>query len=100
MERSWTLHRGDELLGAIELRAELCDFPWYGGRFTPAPAYAEYASLFADELRLLDAEEMDAWGRVLAQIEGPGLRLVPEGGGPAEINPVLHIDGTVATWRS
>lgn len=94
------LWRGDECLGTIELAAESCDFPWHGGRFEPGPAFAPYAPLFAEELRLLDNEDMDAWGEVLARIEGPGLRLEPADGGVDIVGFQLHIDGRVATWRA
>jgi hypothetical protein len=97
--QTFELHRGAQLLGTIELRAELCDFPWYGGRFTAGPAFETVAHLFRQELELLGAEEMDAWGRVKAEIDGPGLRLMPAGGGPPEPDFMLHIEGDEARWR-
>lgn len=100
MATHFSLYRGDELLGAIDLAAELCDFPWYGGVFTPAPAYAPYEDLFRQELELLGKEEMDAWGEVLARIEGQGLSLVPDGGGTVVTGFLIHIDGLEVRWRT
>jgi hypothetical protein len=92
--------RGDTLLGQIEVVSELCDFPWYGGRFTPTPAFADVAPLFAEELRLLDSDDFDAWDAVWQQIDAPGLRLVPVHGGVADTEPLIHIEGGEARWRS
>lgn len=98
--RSFELYRGAELLGTIELRAEHCDFPWYGGEFRSEPAFAALEPLFAEEIALIDREEMDAWGEVWRQIEGPGLRLVPVGGGEPWVDPMIHIVDGVARWRT
>lgn len=93
------LYRGDDLLGRIVLRASLCDFPWYGGDFEPEPAFAPLEPLFREELRLLDAEDMDAWGDVWKRIEDPALRLVPSHGGVLESGLLIHIRDGVAWWR-
>lgn len=98
--RTFELYRGTELLGTIELRAELCDFPWYGGRFKAESAYAAVKHLFEAELRLLDQEDMDAWGEVWQRIATPSLRLVPARGGEPVADLMIHIDGDEARWRS
>lgn len=53
----FALYRGDVLLGKIVVRAELCDYPWYGGEFQAEPAFAPFEPLFREELRLLGEEE-------------------------------------------
>lgn len=97
---TFQLFRGAELLGTIELQAEHCDYPWYGGAFRAEPAFAPLEALFAEEIRLIDQEQMDAWGALWRQIEGPGLRLVPVGGGEPMADPVIHIEAGVARWRT
>lgn len=94
------LFRGDERLGTIERVAGLCDYPWYGGVFTPAPAFAAYEPLFDQELKLIDAEDMDAWGAVWARIEGPGLRLTSIAGEQAAAGLQFHIENREARWRA
>jgi hypothetical protein len=97
----FALYRGDVLLGKIVLRAELCDYPWYGGEFQAEPAFAPFEPLFREELRLLGEEEMDAWGEVWGQIDDPALTLVSAGSeAPAESNLQIHIQDGVAWWRA
>lgn len=99
MDTQFRLYRGDDLLGLIQLVPELCDFPWYGGLLDPEPAFAPYASLFQQELQLLEDERMDEWGQVLAQIEGPGLSLVSLKSGTRVTGFLLHIEGMEVRWR-
>jgi hypothetical protein len=96
----FTLHRGNDLLGRIVLRAELCDFPWYGGEFQAEPAFLPLEPLFREELRLLGEEEMDTWGEVWRQIDGPSLRLASARGAAPVFDPTMHIENGVAWWRS
>jgi hypothetical protein len=96
---AFALYRGSDLLGKVVLRNELCDFPWYGGKFKPAPAFATAEYLFKEELRLLEAGEMGAWEEVWAKIDGPGLKLLPDGGGEAISDLIIHIEGAEARWR-
>lgn len=42
---------------------------------------------------------MEAWETVWAQIEEPGLKLVPEDGGTPVVDLIIHIDGATARWR-
>lgn len=93
------LYRGSELLGRIVLRAELCDFPWYGGAFEAEPAFAPLQPLFLEELRLLGEEEMDAWGEVWRRIDRPALRLEVAGGGAPVVDLLIHIENGVSRWR-
>jgi hypothetical protein len=96
---TFRLYRGTDLLGTVALIAELCDFPWYGGQFKAAPAFAVVETFFTEELRLLEADEMDAWGKIWAQIEEPGLKLVPANGSEAIVDFLIHIEGAEARWR-
>jgi len=96
----FTLYRGSDLLGKIVLRAELCDFPWYGGEFEAELAFAPLEHLFSEELRLLGEEEMDAWGEVWRQIDRAALRLEVAGSGAPVVDFLIHIENGVARWRS
>jgi hypothetical protein len=93
------LYRGSSLLGKVELKAELCDFPWYGGSFTAAADYAKVEHLFREELRLLEEDEMDAWSEIWNQIEEPGLKLVPDDGTTPVTDLIIHIEEGEARWR-
>lgn len=94
-----SLYRGTDLLGTVALMGELCDFPWYRGHFDAAPAFAVVEVLFTEELRLLESDEWDAWGKIWAQIEEPGLKLVPADGSEAVVDLLIHIEGKEARWR-
>lgn len=96
---TYSLYRGTDLLGRLILRAELCDFPWYGGQFEAAPAFAPVAHLFKEELRLLEANKMDTWEEIWIQIEAPGLQLRPANSGDVITGLIIHIKGAEATWR-
>jgi hypothetical protein len=95
----YQLFRGDTLLGTLTVQPNLCDFPWYGGRFEPAPDYAEVEPLFNKELRLLDAEDYETWESIWAQIDLPRLALLPLNGGERIDEVLIHIEGDVAHWR-
>ena len=96
---TYRLYRGTDLLGTVALSGELCNFPWHVGQFKAAPAFAVVEILFTEELRLLEADEMDAWGIIWAQIEEPGLKLVPADGSEAIVDLLIHIEGEEARWR-
>jgi hypothetical protein len=96
---TYSLYRGTDLLGKVVLRVELCDFPWYGGQFEAAPAFAPVEHLFKEELCLLEADKMDTWEEIWAQIEAPGLQLRPASGGDAITELIIHVKGAEATWR-
>ena len=96
---TYRLYRGTDLLGTVALIGDLCDFPWYRGQFKAAPAFAVVEILFTEELRLLETDEMDAWGKIWAQIEEPGLKLVPADGSEEKVDLLIHIEGGEARWR-
>lgn len=48
---TYRLIRGETWLGNIVHHAEQDNFPWYGGVFEAAPAFAEVRALFDEELR-------------------------------------------------
>lgn len=98
--QAYRLYRGTDFLGTAVLKDELCDFPWYGGQFEAAPAFAAVEALFEEELRLLEADETDGWEDVWARIAEPGLVLLPAAGGEAISDLVVHIEGAHARWRS
>lgn len=98
--QAFMLYRGSDFLGKIVLRAELCDFPWYGGEFEAEPAFAPLEDLFREELRLLGEEDMDAWSEVWRQIDRPALRLEFAGSGAPVLDFLIHIESGIARWRS
>lgn len=100
--KTLTFFRGKDVLGTIDVDAAMCDFPWFGGRFTPAPAFAEVAPLFSEELALMeqkDFDDWDTWEDIWAEIEEPGLRLVGAGGEVVSREPLIHIRDGEAWWR-
>ena len=96
---TYALYRGADLLGTVVLTAELCDFPWYGGHFKAAPAFGTVEHLFKEEVRLLEAEEMDTWEEMWPQIDEPGLKLLPADGGETISDLIIHTEGAEARWR-
>jgi len=90
--------KGDVLLG--RLTDGNVDQPWCVYDFEAEPAFANYRSLFAAELRSLNNDNMDAWERDYQFIENLKLTLaVPDG--PARITDfILHIDDGKAWFRS
>ncbi|MFJ3492339.1 hypothetical protein ACIPPJ_01855 [Streptomyces sp. NPDC086091] len=96
-DRVWTVRRGAETVG--EVAVDDGDFPWLSGRFTPGPAYADLAPLFARELALLEdggAARAEEWGAVYARIE-EAVELVAPDGPVAEF--LLHIKDDRACFR-
>ena len=74
------------------------DFPWLNAELRATPAFERLRPLFAEELRLLDADDdiptqESAYDRIRAavRLEDPDGVRVPEF--------LLHIDGTDAWWR-
>ncbi|TWT81714.1 hypothetical protein CA13_31670 [Planctomycetes bacterium CA13] len=55
--RNWQLLRGDTVLGTIVQTDS--DYPWRNGTFTPSPAFAEFAPLFAAAQSFTDRDEYD-----------------------------------------
>ena len=90
----WRLCRGDDVLAEVTITR--ADFPWLTGTLAVRPAFAEVASLFAEELALTAALEDDdgpaavaAWDAVQARI-GAVVTLVAPHGPVAE--HLLHVD--------
>jgi hypothetical protein len=97
----WQLRRGDEVLGEITITE--VDFPWLHGSFAARPEFAEFAPLFAEELKLTEALEdsdaddlNEAWEAAYHRINVM-LTLVGPAGPAAEF--LLHIDAGEAWFR-
>jgi hypothetical protein len=99
MNRSWKLKIGDQILGA--LTEDAFDMPSMLCKFVAAPSFDEYAPLFADELRLLNADEMVLWDVAYSKIDALGLILESDDE-PRELikDFILHVDGDTAWFRS
>jgi len=96
----WDLIAADGTrLGRLEPAAAGGDMFWTGARFTPAPAFAQVAPLFAAELELLNREEMEAWDEAYGRIDALALELRPVDGGAPIREFILHIDGGEAWFR-
>lgn len=72
---TYRLVRGGTRLGTVTPYAEQDDFPWRGGAFDPTSEFESVRLLFDDELRLLNADQMEEWTKVWEDIEKPGLKL-------------------------
>lgn len=94
---TWRLWRDNDLLGELEVTGS--DFPWLQARFSAQPRFAQVASLFEEELRLLDVadDDVEAWERVYYRLRETVHLTDPDGRQVAEF--LLHIDGTDAWWR-
>ena len=68
------LKRGEELLGV--LRSRDSDFPWLICEFEAAENFSAVKSLFEEELRLLESDEMDQWQNAYERINALGLKLI------------------------
>ena len=85
------------MLGIVEHTED--DFPEHIGIFDATDTFEEVRGLFVDELRLLNENRLDEWRQIRSQIESPGLKLLPIGGGSAVLSPLIHIEGVKAWWR-
>jgi hypothetical protein len=92
------LERGEELLG--NLRAYDTDFSWVIYKFEPTELFQAVKPLFEGELKLLNADDMDAWETSYSRIGALGLRLVYVGKGGETNEFILHIEGDEAWFRS
>lgn len=96
---TWHLTAADgTALGQLEL-AEGGDMFWSNYRFTPTPAFAKVAPLFADAIALLNRDEMEAFEAAYERIVDLGLELRPGDGGATIREFLLHIDGSEARLR-
>ncbi|MER7077584.1 hypothetical protein [Saccharopolyspora kobensis] len=92
---TWRLHRGEELVGEIEVTD--ADFPWLSGPFRPQPAFAEFEPVFAAELELAESDDdWAAWEQIYDRIN-EALTLVSPRGPVAEF--ILHVQDGEAWFR-
>jgi hypothetical protein len=92
------LRRGGDLLGVLSYVGT--DMPMFIYRFEPTLRFSEVQPLFDEELRLLNADEMDAWESAYDKINALGLTLEPTDGGPPIREFILHIEGREAWFRA
>ena len=88
---------GEELLGI--LRSYDIDFPWLNCKFQPTVAFREVEPLFEEELKFLNADDMEAWETAYSRVEALGLRLVDIKEGKDINEFLLHIQGDEAWCR-
>jgi len=91
------LKRGEELLGVLNCYD--LDMPWFKGRFEAAAGFSEVKKLFEDELKFLDADQMDDWQIAYERINALGLKLIDVQTNEEIIEFVLHVRGTEAWLR-
>lgn len=91
------LKRGEELLGI--LRAYDNDFPWVKCKFEPTPSFKAFEPLFEAELKLLNADETEAWEDAYDRIIGLGLQLLDVERGKVISEFILHIEDSEAWFR-
>ena len=96
-QTEFELRRGQVVVG--KLTSSTSDFPWLFCKFEPCDSFEELRTLFADELRLLNADDMVAWEAAYEKIRALNLRLVDV----KEDNEIgeflLHIDVDEAWFR-
>lgn len=97
MKHPWTLRAEAKVVA--EMVVDDGDFPWLHGTFTALPGFEDYASLFAEEVRLLHTPERDetSWGAVYSQITEVLTLYDDEGVAMADF--LLHIEDGRARWR-
>ena len=91
------LKYGERLLGT--LRAHGQDFPWTNCEFEPKELFQSVRILFAEELKLLNADDMEAWESAYGRIAAIGLGLVDVQCGDEISQFILHIEGNEAWFR-
>src|SRR5262245_6111313 len=98
MGMGYDLMQGEGCLG--NLQPSDLGQPWVYSMCTPSAEFESVMTLFEDEVALLNSheEDWDAWEKAYQRIEDLGLRLVPQDGGPAIEEFLLHIDGDVACF--
>lgn len=93
----WRLHHGDHVVA--EFHEEEFDFPTLGANAVKLPGFEAVASLFAEDLKLLNAAVLDveAFEKVQNEIRRQTSLTDPDGRDVAEY--LLHIEGDRAWWR-
>lgn len=95
---TWELHKDQVLLGTLE-QYDL-DWPWLMCRFHATPEFEEYRSLFAEEVRLLDASgDSETWELAYQKIDDLQLTLHSKGQGQAYKAFLIHIKNDAAWFR-
>ncbi|MFI9782152.1 hypothetical protein ACIHEI_01385 [Kitasatospora sp. NPDC051984] len=93
-DETWRLVRGEELVG--EIRITEADFPWLSGDFLPGPGWPAAEPGFAESLRLVEAEEWEAWDPFYTALTKNCTLHAPDGP-VAEF--LLHIEPPQAWFR-
>lgn len=97
MTPTWELEVGGKVVGTLRVRGP--DQPFFLCDFEPSPEFESVRSLFAEELRLLNGDQMDAWNEAYERILSRGLRLRSVETGEVLDELLLHIDGHEAWFR-
>jgi len=93
------LFRGDELLGTLVRSPASAHSVWQGGTFEPTAEFERVRPLFDNELHLLKAKRLMEWKEIWEEIQRPGLRLEPVGGGEPKTAFIIHIENDHAWWK-
>jgi len=96
---TFRLFRGDELLGILVCPASAGDAAWQGGIFEAAATFERVRPLFENELHLLKARRLPEWKEMWEEIQRPGLKLEPVGGGESITAFIIHIEDDHAWWK-
>lgn len=96
---TYRLFRGEELLGTLIHSASPAQAAWQGGAFEPAAGFERIRPLFDNELHLLKARRLLEWKEMWEEIQRPGLRLEPAGGGEPVVAAIIHIENDQAWWK-
>jgi len=91
------LKRGEILLGTLQVRN--LDMPWVICAFEATEAFDDVRSLFDEELKMVDKDDMDDWEKAYQRIEELGLVLVDVEGGKSITEFLLHVHGNEARFR-
>ena len=91
------LYRGDELLGTITHDED--DFPWHLGEFEAAEAFSGVRPLFQKERQFHKQGARDEWEKTRKEIDGPGIRLEPVGGGKTIDKILICIEENSVWWK-
>ncbi|MEL7975665.1 hypothetical protein AAG589_07350 [Isoptericola sp. F-RaC21] len=100
--RLW-LADGGALVAELHVDPARSDFPFLCARVERGPAFGPVAQLFADEVRLSEAEDEDDdsdgedWEAAYAAIRAATRLTSPDGRTVPEY--LLHVDGDEAWWR-
>jgi hypothetical protein len=92
----WRLHDDDGVVADLVVRE--ADWPWLFATVAPTPAFERLRPLFAEELRLVEADmDVPAWEAAYQRVADAVSLAYPDGRRVPEF--LLHIDGLEAWWR-